>query len=654
MLISYKWLQTYFEEKLPEAEKIAELLNFHAFEVEGIKAWDTDEILDVKVLADRACYALSHRGVAGEIAATLNLKLKRGVNKENVGGVLLTPRFNKILKIPEIEIKKPALCARYIGWRVEGVEIGKSPDWLVERLESIGERSVNNIVDAANFVMFDIGEPLHSFDADKVKGAIQIRLAKKGEKITTLDNREVELNPAVLIIADDEGPLAIAGIKGGKRAEVTEKTENLILEAANFDRSSIRLASTFLELKTGAARRFEAGLSPELALEAMERFSALIAELCPNIKFGPVNDVYKHKQKPAKIEITNEFIGSTLGVNIPEEKIIEILNKLNITAVKKGLPAATGAAQAGDRLIVTPPLIRTDLKIPEDIVEEVGRIYGYENVAAKLPPAIKGRAAIDKNFYYIEKIRNILLEQGFNEVSLYTLVSKGHFEAAKPSSPDRKFLRENLADGVAECLKRNVQNAPLLGLSEIRIFEVGRVFGPRGERTHVCVGRHTLIKKDRRNEDILREIVNLLGSAFGMPFAAKISTGPEGAIAELNITDLFRTARSPDSYDELGFGKASENKFKPFSPYPFALRDIAVWTPKDVDKSEPLHIIKKEAGEWLQRTDLFDTFPKDGKISYAYHLVFQSMQKTLTDGEVNEVMERITREMNGREGWQVR
>src|SRR3989344_8875242 len=269
MLASFKWLQTYFDEKLPEAEKLADILNFHAFEIDGIKGWDTDDILDVKVLADRACYAVSQRGIAGEISASGNFKIKTSEIK---------PVKVSLKKIPEIEIKKLAFCARYIGRRVENIKISKSPAWLIERLESIGERSINNIVDATNFVMFDIGQPLHAFDADEVKGTIQVRLAKNGEKMTTLDNREATLDPSVLVIADDEGPIAIAGVKGGKRAEVTNATKSLILESANFDRSAVRVTSTALMLKTGASRLFEAGLSPQLAEEAMNRFSALIAE----------------------------------------------------------------------------------------------------------------------------------------------------------------------------------------------------------------------------------------------------------------------------------------------------------------------------------------------------------------------------------------
>src|SRR3989338_3342570 len=465
MLTSLKWLQTYFEQKLPEASRIADLLNFRAFEIDDIKAWDTDEILDVKVLADRACYALSHRGVAGEISVAGNIQqkvVKTKIVKE------------EIEKKPEIEIKKPALCPRYIGRRVENVKIGKSPEWLIERLESIGERSINNIVDAANFVMFDIGQPLHAFDADKIKGAIEVRLAKKGEKMTTLDNRETELDSTVLIIADKEGPLAIGGVKGGKRAEVTDQTKNLILEAANFNASSVRLTSTALGLKTGAAKRFEANLSPFLADEAMAAFSSLIKDLSQNAKFGPVNDVYKKKSKQVVIEVTEEEISQILGVKVAGDEIVSILAQIG-----------AGAKIKGPKIMVEPPLIRTDLNIGEDIAEEVGRIYGYEKIISNLPPSIRGRAMVNKN-----------------------------------------FLRINLSSGLIEALGKNAQNAPIIGLKDIRLFEVGSVFGETGEKVHLAIGRLSLVKKDgQRNEDILNEVISMIGSALDMPLSVKISSG---------------------------------------------------------------------------------------------------------------------------------
>ncbi len=646
MFVSKDWLQTYFEKKLPEAERIAEVLNFHAFEVEEIKSWDTDEILDVKVLADRACYALSHRGIAGELSAGSGLKFSEEKFLEPVANLV---KSDESLIKPVISVGNPALCPRYTARRVEGVKIKESPEWLRARLESIGERSINNVVDSANFVMFDIGQPLHAFDADKVVGEIKVRLAKKGEKMTTLDNRETELDRSVLVIADEEGPLAIAGIKGGKRAEVTEKTVNLILESANFNRSAIRLTASALGLKTEAARRFEANISPELAKEAMERFSNLIAELSPDAKFSSVSDVYRKKQEDKKIAVSEKFISEILGVKISAEEIEKSLKKLGFDIKEdKG------------KILVSPPKLRTDVLIPEDVAEEVGRIFGYEKIPAKEVPPIRGRSQINRDFYYIEKIKDLLVEQGFNEVVLYSFSKKGSVEMASPLSEDKKFLRDNLAEHVVECIEANVVNAPLLGISEIRIFEVGSVFGQNGERTHICIGRRSLIKKDRRNEDILREIIGLLGTAFGSVLPGKIVSGPYGAVAELDATEIFRTASSPRSYEGINLeAGGDQNLFVSFSQYPFILRDIAVFVPKGTERRELIEIIKKEGGEWLQRADLFDVFEKkmsdnSEKVSYAFHLVFQSMEKTLNDSEINFVMENITKNMNKNEGWLVR
>src|SRR3989338_3142166 len=209
MLVSYKWLQSYFGEKLPAPEKVAELITFGFAEVEGIEKKGSDTILDVKVLPDRACYALSHRGVAYEVAAITGFKQK----VFNWPQPIVTQT-----KLLEVRVEAPELCSRYMARVVENVTAKEQP-WVREHLEAIGQRSINPIVDGANIVMFDMGQPLHAFDADKVDGKIIVRRAKKSEKIITLDNREVLLDESVLIIADETSPLAIAGIKGGKKAE---------------------------------------------------------------------------------------------------------------------------------------------------------------------------------------------------------------------------------------------------------------------------------------------------------------------------------------------------------------------------------------------------------------------------------------------------
>ena len=263
MLISYNWLQTYFKEKLPPADKVAEVLIFHSFEIESVEKHSDDFIFDVKVLPDRAHDCLSHRGVARELSVHLGTKVVEDKKPLGVSG-------GKPKRPLSINVKEPTFCLRYTSLLIEGIKIGPSPGWLKSRLESIGQKSINNVVDATNLVMFDLGQPLHAFDADKVKGGIEVRMAKDGEKITTLGGKEITLEKDILVIADDEAPLAIAGIKGGNKAEVDAGTKNIILEAANFSPVSVRKTSKRLGIQTDSSKRFENELSPETAKEAIE------------------------------------------------------------------------------------------------------------------------------------------------------------------------------------------------------------------------------------------------------------------------------------------------------------------------------------------------------------------------------------------------
>lgn len=634
MLVSRNWLQTYFKDKLPEAEKISDFFAFHSFEVDGVEKKSDDEIFDLKILPDRANYALCHRGVAREFSAMSGFEMRVAEYRP------VDPTLGVWRKV---SVAEPALCSRYVSRLVEKVKVSASPKQLSSHLSAIGERSICNIVDAANFVMFDMGQPLHAFDADKIKGEVSVRLAKDGERITTLDDKDIVLDSSVLIIADDEGPLAIAGIKGGKRAEVTEKTSRLLLESANFNASAIRRAETRLGLKTEASRRFEANLSPHISGEAIEIFSSLIKELSPEAEFSPVSDIYPKKAEPAEISVSADFVSGVLGVGLDEDEIRQTLGKIGIAFEnRKG------------RTVAVAPLWRTDVTIPESVAEEAGRIYGYDKIKAKLPLPIKGRPSVNKNFYYGEKIKNILAEAGFMEVYLYSLSSKGVFEIAKPLAEDKKFLRGNLSDGLIACLRKNAQNASILGQSSIKIFEFGSVFGKDGERTNLAIGAKFFDKKSGNADSAVKGAVNAVMDIAGTKASAKFSSGPDGAVAEIDLTGVFRAADSPDSYADLRFGKMPDGKFKPFSLYPAVLRDLAVFVPENVAPKVLLGIIGEKGGDLLLRTDLFDVFKKDGKISYAFHLVFQSMDRTLTDAEINKVMDGITAKMNSIPGWQVR
>jgi phenylalanyl-tRNA synthetase beta chain len=335
MKISYNWLQTYFKKPLPSPEKLEELFTFHAFEVEGMeKRPNGDTILDVKVLPDRAHYALSHQGVALEaslmtgldrLVPELSAPTESGRQAEAIKASVTTP-----------------LCRRFMGQKIEDITVSESPTWLKERLESVGQRSINMIVDVTNFVMLDVGQPLHAFDADKTVGDIVVRAAKPGEKVVILNGAEITLDGTMTVIADAQGPLDVAGIKGGKRAEVTADTKNIILVANNFDPISIRRTSAKIGIRNEASKRFENNLSPEWASVGLARATALIFELAPGAAFGPAIDIYNPKPKQIHLEIAPSEISAILGVAVPEKEMIAILEKMEIEVeAKKALLGLT-------------------------------------------------------------------------------------------------------------------------------------------------------------------------------------------------------------------------------------------------------------------------------------------------------------------------
>ncbi len=644
MKVSHSWLQTYFKEKIPSAEKLAELFTFHAFEVEDVAHVGEDAVIDVKILPDRAHYALSHLGIAREIAAItgLTLKHKEILDVESV-----------VQKDLTILIVNTDMCRRYVGRRVGAVSVGDSPAWLQERLEAIGQRSINTIVDATNFVMHDIGQPLHAFDADKVAGGIVVRKAMDGEKITTLDGREVNLDQGMLVIADDSGPLTIAGVKGGSRAAVTAFTKNIIIESANFEPTTVRKTSTKVGIRNDSSKRFENEISPELAGIGMKEISALIHTLSPHAEFGEIVDIYPAPAKPWTVTIAPEYISSLLGLTISEQEIVAILNRLHIKTEKQN-----------EELVLAIPYWRLDLTAPQDIAEEVGRIYGYEKIpAAMLPPTEK--QSINKTFYWIEKIKDILAERGYSEIMAYSLVGHGSVEIQNPLASDKGFLRDRLYEGIEKALAFNSRNAALLGQEEIKIFEIGSVF-TEGEReeTYLAIGYFStknIKNKEKAGWELVENLVKEIGGKIGAELKGVLESSEAGIIFEMSLTKLIELLPAPEAWDisENSAGKSQPKKYKAVSPYPFATRDIAAFVPEGVSQEKAEKIIIEKSGSLLVRADLFDVFTKTfpdttKKTSYAFRLVFQSQEKTLAEDEINSIMKSITDEMNSQDGWQVR
>lgn len=658
MKISHKWLQTYFKKPLPSSDKIAELLTFHIFEVEGIERKTGDDILDVKVLPDRASYCLSHQGIARELSALIT-------DNEFVPRVYNDIEADDVVGV-SVSVEAGDFCDSYNATRIMNVSKADSPLWLKEKLEAVGQRSINIFADIANFVMLDIGEPMHVFDAEKVVGDIVVRYAREGEVITTLDNKEVKLDSDTVIIADDKNPLAIAGIKGGKIAETTHNSDHVIVEAAHFDGSSVRKTSTKLNIKTDSSKRFENEVSYTLTLNALKYFVTILKKEDPDITVSSISSAGIGKKTERKVDVTPEFINEKLGKEIPSETIIELLKKGSINARREG-----------SSIVVYPEDGRKDLNIKEDIVDEVGRLYGYENIEGKLPD-IKIPIVQNNDIAYRNIVRNFLVERGFSEVQTYTLTPKGEVEIMNPLAEDKKCLRTDLGTQIEEKLKTNVYYADLLGQNKIKIFEFGRVWKGGREYVSLCIGiAYKKAKKGERPNDDIKIVRDELFVHLGAKIEILCTVDDTGGIISKDGKSIGMT-NNIDGIMEVDFEALIDGlpepkesikipvlkeikKYKAPSPYPFMVRDIAVFVPGDKSNAEKVwHIIQTHVGDLLVRHELFDVFEKTNKetgeiekTSFAFRLVFQSYEKTLTDDEVNKVMERITNALVG-EGWLVR
>ena len=659
MLFSYNWLKTYFPLGLPQIKEVEEGVIFHSFEVEGVEKKDEGYLLDIKVLPDRAHDCLCHYGIVGEIGAIFDLE------KNKISADYLTqgipPSINSVLQTLVVENKNSDLCRRYVGRRMGGVEVSPSPDWLKSRLESVGQRSINNIVDATNYVMFDIGQPLHAFDADKVVGKIVIRLALLGEKITTLDNKEIILSEDILVIADEVGPLAIAGIKGGNRAEVDVNTKNIILESANFEPVNIRRTSAILGLRTEASKRFENELSSEVADQGMDRLTDLIYQIAgaQKITVGPKVDVYPTPLKPRQIEIVPEEINKILGINIEPGEMIKILNRLD-----------TSVQEEEKKLSLVIPTRRIDLLETANIAEEIGRIYGYEKITPKILDTIHNKTTekeATRRYKLANKLREILIKHGFSEIYGYAFTSQGEIEVANPLASDKSFLRSGLSLWFKERLAFNLSHL-LFDNELVKIFELGKVFkkenGQISEKTAFIFGVASKGVKQKTQDLINRELM-LIKDVLCQELKMKTCPPPDNFV-QVDDSGSYSYGFIETSFDDLAglVGDFTEpnlqsfispaGEYKKISIYPRIIRDIALFIPEKIEPNQVIGLIKENAGPLLiQDPVLFDIFSKGEKKSLAFRLVFQSYNKTLSDEEVGDLMVKIISSLE-KEGWEVR
>ncbi len=452
-----------------------------------------DVVLDVHVWPNRAD-TMNMVGMAREVAAILGLGETREPDEtyESAGA--------DVSESVAVEIEDPDLCARYIATVIEGIEIGPSPAWMQERLRAAGMRPISNVVDVTNYVMLELGQPLHSFDLDRVQGTIRVRTAREGEMLRTLDGVDRTLTSDTLLITDDRGPIALAGVMGGEETEVTDRTVNILLESARFDPVSIRRTSTRLALRSEASSRFERGLSPELALHAVRRATKLLAELCNGTPRPGMVDVYPAPHVPAEVTVTRQRLDTVIGVSVPTEEVEASLTTLGFDILESDGPS-TGSA-GGGAFRVRAPWWRTDVSIHDDIVEEVVRLAGYDRL-----PATPLHGAIPEwepqpILELRGRITDALVDAGLQEVLTYSLTTNevlarvmdpADLEQQRPLrlrntlSSDREVLRPTLRHALIETVERNLR----AGAEQVAVFETARVYRRR-ERPSTGSGRTDL------------------------------------------------------------------------------------------------------------------------------------------------------------------
>lgn len=654
MIVSYNFLKELIIGKLPPPEKVAESLTMKSFEVEEVIKKDGDYIFNIDVLPNRAPDCLSHIGVAREVCAIFGLKLKRDFDKVE----LPKPKIKNNFVVEVLDKNK---CKKYCYALIENIKVGESPKWLRQRIESLGMNSINNVVDALNYVMVKIGQPLHAFDADKLfSNKIIVRNSKKGDKIITLDNKEIILPEDVLLICDEKDILAIAGIKGGKKAEVDKSTKRIVIESANFDFISIHRASKKINLHTDASLRFKNNVPDEFAEFGIKEAIKMILELAG----GENSDVkvlnYIKKKKSKEIKVSKTYIDTRIGESLPKNKIISILKSLEFFVKTKK-----------DYFVVRPPYFRKDIEIKEDVVEEIARIYGFENIKPS-SPTVKVRTILEDEK---EKLKNKLCEffvkNGFYQTRLYSFIGEKEVEKfglnkndlvelENPMSENIKYLRNSLLWNLYNFYKENNNPASYLerNLKSIKIFEIDKVyFLDKGKFVEKDNFAGIFYVKDFGVEKMSRVFSRFLFDMFfdffkinrnDLSFEKIKNNFLEGCDVyikgkKVGLVGLLKGECFCFEFDFASFVNLNYEKVEPvLSKYPIATRDICVVAPKD----ELSFNIEKEIFNCDKLIE--DIFVKDvyysenGEVKHVtFTLILRDRNKTLEDKELDLVQEKI-------------
>jgi phenylalanyl-tRNA synthetase beta chain len=685
-----------------------------------------DTVFDIEVTPNRPdCQ--SHLGIARELAAWFKLPLSYpqprfsgsvvgGVPSPRSGGII--PRGGGTPPTGEepprtdlldgVRVDAPEDCPLYTAHIITGIKIGPSPAWMQERLTAVGLRPINNVVDVGNYVMLETGQPMHAFDAKKLGGKqIVVRRATDGEKITTLDGKERTLNSRMLVIADAQKPVVVAGIMGGENSGVSDDTTDLVLECAVFKKQSIRWTSRKLALSSDSSYRYERGVDPHTALEAVYRAIDLIIETAGGRVVGPIYRIGSDVPWQREIVVTHDYITEKLGFDIPAEEMRAAFESLELTITRE---EETEEPARGPAWTVNIPSWRDDLDRPIDLVEEVLRLYGTE----KIPPAVvqsPGLVGDDAPIVlFNRRVTDYLVGHDFHECVSYTLrpakevatwiseAAAAELALANPFVEEQSHLRPTVVTGLLESLKLNQSR----GVVASRLFETGRIFVERNGHNLECasvafliaepVGERAWLQREPADFYTAKHHVAALAAAAGIDLARQPLTAVDGAhgwqaghsacagdithgwsarFGLLNLALVKSLGLEGKVYagvftvlPEKLSGDATRRRFSEFSLFPAALRDLALV----VDAATPAADVQKALAKSaraavgnafaVERVSVFDVYRgaglPDGKKSLAFNLVFRSADRTLTDDEVNAAFTKLQEDVVKTGGWQIR
>ena len=686
MRVSLDWLKDFIDTK-DGLEKIQHSLTMAGLEVTSVLDIEDDKVMDIEITPNRPD-CLSIIGVARELAASMNKSIDTSVSI----------RKNYMKKGPgqgsaKVEVLDKKACPRYVGCIIKNVKVGPSPKWLVSRLNSMGVRSVNNIVDITNYVLFETGQPLHAFDLDKLEGKkIIVRKAKKGELIVTIDSVRRELDPTMLVIADAERPVAIAGIMGGKDTEITEGTKIVLLESAYFDPISVRRAQRKLGLASESSYRFERGVDFSMVLAASVRAQELIRDEAGGRVSGTITDVGGKVIKENEIKLCLDEIPRILGIEIPSSTVIDLLKRLEIKTGKK----------TKDAIIVKIPCYRQDLEREIDLIEEVARLYGYDNIPSK-HPVFKMQKTYEEERRSLttlaKEIRNALCSLGMNEIVSYTLTSRNAIESLgrsfdnavrlrNPLSSNQEFMRSSLISEMLEVMSWNINRRNSL----LQLFELNKVYTKDQsnnikENLNLCLGLSGLTNPGWKGKATelgffdLKGIIEMLFHALGIEdysikpagssvfrdaMSSNVKVGGDivGELGEVRSD----TARKFDIKEKVFIAEIDaegllkhvrlQKRFSPLPRYPSVTRDISMVIDEVVSASSIFDLIKEKDHGLVRSVNLFDLYKGQqievGKKSLAYTLEYRSDEKTLKDEDISQIHKDIQDSLVKKLGAQIR